>query len=157
MGNLLRRIRGAIGTGLTWAVVWGAAGGIPRWILGMYSDLPFPILFAGLGLIAGVTFSGIMLLTLRRRRLDQLSIPLLATAGAVGGLGIGIMFVVTGSSALTTMLVIPATFALASAASAAGTLALARRATQNELSSGRRDALETGNDDDQVGTLTGAR
>lgn len=157
MGSLLRRIRGAIGTGLTWAVVWGAAGGIPRWILGMHSDLPFPILFAGLGFIAGVTFSGIMLLTLRRRRLDQLSIPALAAAGAVGGLGIGIMFVVTGSSALTTMIVIPATFALASAASAAGTLTLARRASQNELSSGSQEILEAGSDDVHIGTLNKAK
>ncbi|MGV3707790.1 MAG: hypothetical protein ACO1Q7_03045 [Gemmatimonas sp.] len=157
MGALLRRIRGAIGTGLTWAFVWGAAGGIPRWILGMYSDLPFPVLFAGLGFISGVTFSGIMLLTLRRRRLDQLSMPLLAAAGAVGGLGIGIMFVVTGSSVLTTMLVIPATFALASAASAAGTLALARRAAQLELPPASGGALEANDDHEQIAAFTEPR
>ena len=31
MTKWLRRIRGAIGTGLTWAVAWGGAGTIVMW------------------------------------------------------------------------------------------------------------------------------
>src|SRR5215475_5883767 len=72
MWNWLRRIRGAIGMGFTWAVAWSAVGFVPRWVLGINSDLPFPILFGGLGFIAGVTFSGVLALTEGRRRFDQM-------------------------------------------------------------------------------------
>lgn len=58
MRKWLRRIRGALGMGFTWAAAWFAAGFVPRWVFGVNADLPFPLLFGGLGFIAGVTFSG---------------------------------------------------------------------------------------------------
>src|SRR5215510_9485365 len=93
MRSLLRRIRGAIGMGFTWASAWFAVGFIPRWVLGRESDLPFPLLFGGLGFIAGVTFSGLLMLTEGRRRLDQMSLPRFAGWGALGGLLISALFV----------------------------------------------------------------
>ncbi len=63
MRNWLQRIRGAIGMGFTWAAAWFAAGFVPRWVFGINSDLPFPLLFGGLGFIAGATFSGLLVLT----------------------------------------------------------------------------------------------
>ena len=44
-----RRIRAAIGTGLTWAAAWSAAGGLLARVPGFYSDLPFALLFAPFG------------------------------------------------------------------------------------------------------------
>src|SRR5215510_7129797 len=92
MRSLLRRIRGAIGMGFTWAAAWFAVGFVPRWVLGIESDLPFPILFGGLGFIAGVTFSGLLVLTEGRRRFDQMSLPCFAGWGAIGGLLLSALF-----------------------------------------------------------------
>jgi hypothetical protein len=133
MQKLLRRIRGAIGMGLTWAAAWFAAGGVPRWVFGIESDLPFPILFGGLGFIAGVTFSGILVLTEGRRRLDQMSIPRFAVWGAIGGLLLSALFVRGTPAGLGEVLVITTTLTVACAVSASGSLALARRAVRREL------------------------
>ena len=71
----LRRIRGAVGVGFTWGVAWSAVGMIPRWVLGFNPDAPFPLIFGVLGFFAGVTFSGLLVLTEGRRRFDQMSLP----------------------------------------------------------------------------------
>ena len=130
----MRRVRGALGMGLTWAVAWSAFGVLPRWVFGVPGDLPFPILFGGLGFISGVIFSGILVLTEGRRRLDQMSLPRIAAWGAAGGLVIAALFVQGVHYGAAALVAIPTTFALACAASAAGSLALARKAAQRELS-----------------------
>ena len=142
MGKWLRRIRGAIGMGFTWAAAWSAVGFVPRWVLGINSDLPFPILFGGLGFIAGVTFSGVLVLTEGRRRFDQMSLPRFAGWGAVGGLLLSAVFVRGASLGWGEVLAISTTFAVASAACASGSLALARRAVRRELPDGRADTTE---------------
>ena len=86
MHTWLRRVRGAIGMGLAWGAAWGAAGSIPRWVFGFNPDAPFPIIFGVLGFVAGVTFSGLLVLTEGRRRFDQMSLPRFAAWGAAGGL-----------------------------------------------------------------------
>ena len=133
MRNWLRRIRGAIGMGLTWAAAWFAVGFVPRWVLGIESDLPFPILFGGLGFIAGIAFSGLVVLTQGRRRFDQMSLPLFAGWGAVGGVLLSALFVKGASYGWGETFAISTTFALASGACASGSLALARRAVRREL------------------------
>lgn len=133
MLNGLRRIRGAIGMGLAWAAAWSAVGVVPRWVFGIESDLPFPLLFGGLGFIAGVTFSGLLMVTEGRRRLDQMSIPGFAGLGALAGLVIGALFVRGTSLSSSQVLAIVTTFAVACAVSASGSLALARRAARREL------------------------
>jgi hypothetical protein len=141
MRTLLRRIRGAIGMGFIWGFAWSAVGFVPRWVLGINSDLPFSILFGGLGFIAGVTFSGLLVLTERRRSFDQMSFPRFAGWGAVGGLLLSALFVRGASLSGGEVLAISATFALASAACASGSLAVARRAIRRELpDSTRSDA-----------------
>lgn len=75
MRKWLRRIRGAIGMGVTWAAALFVVGFVPRWVLGFYADLPFPILFGALGFIAGVIFSGLLVLTEGRRRFEEMSLP----------------------------------------------------------------------------------
>ena len=133
MRKWLRRIRGAIGMGFSWGAVWSAVGLVPRWVLGFNPDAPFPLIFGVLGFIAGVTFSGVLLLTEGRRRFDQLSLPRFAGWGAVGGLLLSALFSKAASLGWADVLAIAPTFALASAVCAAGSLALARRALGSEL------------------------
>jgi len=140
MRKWLRRVRGAIGMGITWAAAWIAVGFVPRWLLGINGDLPFPILFGALGFIAGVTFSGLLMLTEGRRRFEQMSLPRFAGWGAVGGLLLSGLFVWGAGYGWVAVLVISATFASACAVCAAGSLALARRATAPELPAVHKDA-----------------
>lgn len=138
MRTWLRRIRGAIGMGFIWAAAWSAVGFVPRWVLGINSDLPFSILFGGLGFIAGVTFSGLLVLAEGRRRFDQMSLSRFAGWGAVGGLLLSALFVRGASLGGGEVLAISTTFALACAACASGSLAVARRAVRRELPHGAR-------------------
>lgn len=134
MRQWLRRIRGAIGVGITWGAAWGVVGSIPRWLFGIHTDAPLPLIFGVLGLLAGVTFSALLALTQRGRRFDQMSLPRFAGWGAAGGLLLSALFVKAASLTGSDMLAIPVTFAVASAACASGSLALARRAARRELS-----------------------
>ena len=140
MRKWLRRIRGAIGMGFTWAAAWFAAGLVPRWVLGFNPDVPFPLVFAVLGFMAGVTFSGLVVLTEGRRRFDQISLPRFAGWGAMGGLLLSALFAKAASLAWGDVLAIAPTFALASAVCASGSLAVARRALRQELPDIRADA-----------------
>jgi hypothetical protein len=106
---------------------------VPRWVFGINADVPFPLVFGVLGFIAGVTFSGLVVLTERRRRLDQISLPRFAGWGAAGGLLLAALFARAASLGWGDMLAIVPTFALASAGCASGSLALARRAQRREL------------------------
>jgi uncharacterized membrane protein YdcZ (DUF606 family) len=125
--------------GITWAAAWFAAGFVPRWVFGINSDLPFPLLFAGLGFIAGATFSGLLVLTEGRRRFDQMSLPRFAAWGALGGLLLSALFIRGASLGWGEVLALSTTFAVACAACASGSLALARRAVRRELPDIRGD------------------
>ena len=133
MGKWQRRIRGAIGMGFTWAAAWFAAGLVPRWVFGFNADVPFPLVFGVLGFVAGVTFSGLLVLTEGRRSFDQMSIPRVAGWGAMGGLLLSALFATAASFGWGDVLAIAPTFALASAVCASGSLAVARRAVRREL------------------------
>jgi hypothetical protein len=142
MRKRLRRIRGAAGMGFTWAAAWFAAGLVPRWVLGFNADVPFPLVFGVLGFIAGVTFSGLLVLTEGRRSFDQLSLPRFAAWGAMGGLLLSALFANAASLGWGDVLAIAPTFAVASALCATGSLALARRAEMRELPDIHGDTAE---------------
>jgi hypothetical protein len=142
MGKWLRRIRGAIGIGFTWAVAWSVVGLVPRWLFGFNTDAPFPIIFGVLGFIAGLIFSGLLMLTEGRRGFDELSLPRFAAWGAVGGFLLSAIFTRVASLGFGDVLAIAPTFAIASAICASGSLALARRAGMRELSDGRGDGTK---------------
>ena len=93
MTNWWRRIRAAIGMGLVWAAAGFGAGALLARVPGFYSDLPFALLFAPLGFLSGIIFSGI-LVVLGRRGLDRLSLSRFAAWGAVSGLVLTGIFVV---------------------------------------------------------------
>lgn len=137
-----RRVRGAIGMGVTWAAVGMAAGYVARWVLGVETDAPLPLLFGVFGFVAGVTFSGLLVLTEGRRSFAQMSLPRFAGWGAAGGLLLSALFAMATSLRWGDVLAVAPTFALACAACAAGSLALARRAARGELPDGRGDTAE---------------
>jgi hypothetical protein len=98
---------------------------------GFYSDLPFALLFAPLGFASGIIFSAILAAIERRRSLAGVSLLQSAGWGAVSGLLLSGLFVagaaVRGADVWGEFLTFGPALATASAVSAAGSLALARR------------------------------
>jgi hypothetical protein len=146
----LRRIRGAIGIGLTWAVAWFLAGMVVLFIVGFgAADVPFPLFWGLLGFIGGVTFSGVLRLVEGRRRFDEMSMPRFAAWGGLGGfLLAGVLVPITGAGASLLLLLGPL-FATAGAGCAVGSLALARMAEGG--------ALEAVGDVDDIGLTADER
>lgn len=148
MKKWLRRIRGAVGMGLTWALAWFGAGVILLVIVGVdAADVPFPIGFGALGFLAGATFSGVIAIVEGRRRFDQMSLPRFAGWGAVGGLLLSVIFVLAAAvggdtTPLEHLGLLGPVFSVAGAGSAAGSLALARMAEEPELLDAGADVAE---------------
>ncbi len=133
MRSWLRRVRGSIGIGVTWAAAWSAAGLVPRWVLGFNPDAPFPIIFGVLGFLAGLVFSALLMVVERRRQFEETSLARFAAWGAVGGMLLSAVFARAASLDRGDILAIAPTFALAAALCACGSLALARRATRRAM------------------------
>jgi hypothetical protein len=149
MKKWLRRLRGAIAMGLTWAVGWtlvGMLGVVLTYAL--FPDLPdifdvwIPV-FAYPGFLAGVGFSAGLRLVEGRRRFEELSLPRFTALGAVGGLLVGAMVAALGFGHAPTpaLAAILGGTTLLGAASASGTLALARKGDDRALLS---DASKAG-------------
>ena len=155
MRKWLRRIRGAIGMGFTWGAACSVVGGAPRWLFGINTDVPIPLVFGVFGFFAGVTFSALLALTEGRRSFDQMSLPRFAGWGAIGGLLLSALFAKAASLGWGDVLVVAPTFALASAVCASGSLALARRAVRRELPDSRGDMAEAELTDHETRKLRG--
>lgn len=167
MKSWLRRIRGAIGLGLTWAAGWAPIGAVTGWLTGMVFGFPlgavvvnYATLFAVLGFTGGTLFSGILRLTEGRRRFDQLSLPRFTVWGALGGMilgsaGVAISLLGAGIGSLGAAIV--GTTTLLGAGSAAGSLALARTADDAELLESGQAAAEVGMGEEEAGRLLGPR
>jgi multisubunit Na+/H+ antiporter MnhB subunit len=90
MKRLLRRLRGIVGTGVTWAAGWGALSG------GMFAVLgsPLGVVLEGaaggafLGGFAGASFAVILSLAEGRRTLRELSLRRVAAWGGIGGMAL---------------------------------------------------------------------
>jgi len=169
MKKWLRRIRGAVGMGVTWALGWALFGlligvtsillpGLPWDAFFEVFDAPLPAL-AVPGFFGGALFSTVLGIAGRRRRFDELSLPRFAAWGAVGGLLLGLVpaaMVAVGLASveggglslwqLTALISGP--LALLSAGSASGSLMLARMAEDRAL-------LEAGEDVAEVGIIHG--
>ncbi|MCL7976340.1 MAG: hypothetical protein M8862_01140 [marine benthic group bacterium] len=134
MNRWIRRIRGALGLGLTWGLAWFGAGMALLLVVGPdAADVPFPLGFGLLGFLAGVTFSGVLGLVEGRRSFDQMSLPRFAGWGAVGGVIFSGVFVAVAGLGGAALAILAPVFAVSSAACAAGSLALARQADDREL------------------------
>lgn len=135
MTHWLRRIRGALGMGVAWALAWFGAGIALLLVVGPdAADVPFPLGFGLLGFLAGVSFSAVLGLVEGRRRFDEMSLPRFAGWGAVGGLvlaaGFTVVAALLGAADLDIVAVLGPVFGVAGAGSAAGSLALARMAEE---------------------------
>lgn len=147
----LRRIRGAVGMGLTWAVVWAPVAvliGIMVDPDGSMDEM-WPAIGAYPGFLCGVAFSIVLGIMARRRRLDELSLPRFAAWGAAAGLAVGTIPFAIGRPTTEVPLwllggVVVGTMTLLSAASAAGSLALARRAERRALADAGADVVMMG-------------
>ena len=130
------RIRAAIGMGLIWGAAWFGAGILLARVPGFYSDLPFALLFAPLGFLTGIVFSGILVGIEGRRGFERASLSRFAGWGAASGLLLSGIFVagaaLRGGSAWGEFLVFGPPLAIASAVCAAGSLAVARRGERRE-------------------------
>jgi hypothetical protein len=127
--------------GFTWALAWFGAGMVLLLIVGPdAADVPFPLGFGMFGFLAGATFSVVVGMVEGRRSFDQMSVPRFALWGAVGGLLLSGAFILAAGLDGGLILVLGPVFALSSAASAAGSLALARRADDRELLGSGSDA-----------------
>lgn len=152
----MRRIRGAFGMGLTWALAWFGAGMALLLIVGPgAADVPFPLGFGFLGFLAGVTFSGVLGFVEGRRSFDQMSLPRFAAWGGVGGLLLSMSFVAVTDLGVDILPVLGTVFTLAGAGCAAGSLALARRAEGPDLIDADKAVEEAGLTDAEVRELLG--
>lgn len=125
--------------GLIWAAAWFGFG--PILLAGMsFTDLLLEsAVLAAYGFIGGVSFSLVLGIAERHRRFDEMSLPRFAAWGALGGLGVYVVMLMSSQWAATLgdFWSLSAPLALLGAGSSAGSLALARRADDSEL-------LETG-------------
>ena len=146
MKKWARRIRAAIGMGLTWGAAWFAAGIALARVPGFYSDLPFALIFAPLGFITGVVFSGLLVVVEGRRSFAGMSLSRFGGWGALSGLLLSGIFAVgaavRGDSVWGELLLFGPPLAIASAVCAAGSLAIARRSERRELAAPSGDQAE---------------
>ena len=156
--NWLRRIRGALGMGLTWAVVGFAIGGVIEVIhniwptpLGSAFDI-WPMVLAFPGFFGGVGFSVVLGIVGRNRRFSELSMPLFALSGAAGG-----VLVSLAPALLQAVGIAPPTApvwemflwllgpsVVAGAGAASGTLALARMSEDSKALPSEPNLTEAG-------------
>lgn len=152
MQRFWRRVRGALGMAVVWGAAWAAFGlliGVASKILPFafwdtfftYFDAPLPALGMP-GFIAGALFSAVLAIASRNRRFEELSLPRFTALGALGGLLVSLIpaaMVLVGMATLaeglelwkvTAIVAVPCT--LLGAASAAGTLAIAKRAARTD-------------------------
>jgi hypothetical protein len=156
-----RRIRAAIGMGLTWGVAWFGAGLLLARVPGLSSDLPFALLFAPLGFVTGIIFFGILAGIEGRHRFDHLSLSRFAVWGAASGLLLSGIFVVgaalRGQALWGEFLLFGPPLTIASAVCAVGSLALARRAERQELHGPSGDRAEAELTEEEKRELLGRR
>ena len=158
MNTWMKRVRGALGMGLTWGAGWAVFGvllaastlihpGFPGGPFLETFDAPAPAL-AIPGFIGGIIFSIVLRVAAGRRKLDEISLPRFALWGAVGGLLLALLPDAMAAVGLVTLDVegpgmweitakIAAPLIVLCSASAAGSLLLARRAQRNAMLSAR--------------------
>jgi hypothetical protein len=106
MPELLRRLRGAIGIGMTWGVLWAVIGLALGLIIGHLrpGDIgpgeglgKVAVVFGLLGLCSGLSFAGILSVAERRRTIHELSLGRVALWGSVGAAALPLLFGTDGA------------------------------------------------------------
>lgn len=144
MKALLRRLRGALGVGLTWAVGWAVVVFLIGTVIGIVDpdsidagEEPLRMaltIIAPVGLISGLFFAVFMSVAEHRKSVRDLS---LLRAALWGALGAAVLPLLTpmNDAVLSTVCPLGALFA-------AGTVALARRAERRESQTSSQPASE---------------
>jgi hypothetical protein len=145
MKGLLRRLRGIIGTGLTWAVGWAGIFSVLGVIFGAGSIPAVAVVGAFTGLVSGGAFAVILSIAERRHRLEDLSLWRTALWGGLGGILVAAAF----SGSWENFWSFAATMAVSASASSAGTVAVAKRADR-KLIEGHDDAVVGIEGDDEL-------
>lgn len=145
MTGWMRRVRGALGMGVTWAIAWALGGlmiGLASFVINLdwffrVFDAPLPAM-AIPGFFAGAFFSLVLGIAARKKRFSELSMPFFTSLGALGGVllllfppllvAVGLGTPADDGRFWQGLAIVAAPFVLFSAASAAATLAIARRA-----------------------------
>jgi hypothetical protein len=161
----LRRIRGAVLMGLTWALVWAPVGLLIGMILDPDGSMDEPWVLVGTypGFLSGVIFSVVLGIAARRRRLDELSVAKVGGWGAVAGVIIGSLPFVLGDQGPNVErvwllpVVVISSITLLSAASAAGSLVLAKKSERRELAGASPDMTGVGVGESEPQELPGGR
>ena len=156
----VRRIRGAIGMGVTWAIAWGLVGlligassillpFLPWDVFFKWFDAPLPALGVP-GFFAGVLFSFVLGVVARKRRFNELSMTKFTAWGAAGGallslvpaalVSVGLATPAPGLNIWLATAVIAPPLILLCAGSAAASLAIARKG-ETQIGAGQREDL----------------
>ena len=161
MKKWLRRIRGTVGMGLTWAAGWALVGVLMELITGFLPGLDGALVDVWVGLaypgfFGGAAFSVVLGIAAGSRRFDEMSLPRFARWGALGGLLVSVP-IMTASGFTPLSLVAASIVTLLCAGSAAGSLALARMAEERELLDASADVAEVGLTEGEAQELLGGR
>lgn len=149
--NWLKRARAVLVMGLVWAGGGAAVGGVIELVDNvMPGSLPFvsrvdmwPQTLAIPGFIAGVIFAALLMVGARHRRLDELSLPMIAGWGAAAGVLLGAIAMTIGAP--IGFIAITALFGTLGGALSLGVARLAGRREQLRPAAPRAE-LETGDD-----------
>jgi len=143
MRKWMRRLRGAIKMGITWAIGWVPIGTVTGLLTGLVFGFPlmgiavnYSVMFGVLGFLGGSIFSTVVSIADGKRRFDELALPRFATWGGLGGFILGTFAVGIGLVGLNVSALgvgVVGVMTLLGAGSATGTLALARVAESAAL------------------------
>jgi hypothetical protein len=140
MKNWLRRLRGALGVAVSWAVGWAGVLSVATVVidlLGGYGWTPTlpnlaanAVLFGAMGFLGGVSFSVVLAIAGRRRRFEEMSLPTFTGWGVIGGIGLGVLMALTsvGGFSVATLITSVVFGSILGGGSAGGSLILARKA-----------------------------
>jgi hypothetical protein len=139
--NLLRKLRGLFGVGVTWGVLWGGIGAVIGFALGAVNPgawiganpiIEWALGMGAYGLISGIGFGGLLALGEGSRTLRDLSLKRVALWGILGSAAVPLFFGALGFfDAGTTLLDVLGAIAVTGSLGgtfAPGSVAIARRA-----------------------------
>jgi len=157
MNSLLQKLRGVLGTGLTWALGWSVVGTILQGGLSLLGisrapDLSVaPFMWGLMGLYGGTTFGALLSFTEAKRTLKNLRLGRVAVWGALAGVALPVVYDLLrgdpGAISMMSVLTNAVILSPLAAGSAAGMTALAQKADRSELLRGEGPgAVEGGTD-----------
>lgn len=166
MKNWWRRVRGALGMGLTWAVGWAPVGAVLGSVLWAVHGPPLTLMqvmtlnattLGVLGFVGGTIFSILLRLGVKGSSFDKLTLPRFAAWGGAGGLLLGTLAVAAGLWGASSVPLIGVTVAgaatLLGAGSAGASLAIARQANDRDLLDDGMDVAGVGRTEKEVQPL----